>query len=209
MSEFSKILKDLRSKTDYKQIDIAHFLDISVQSYSAYENGREPNYDILIKLSEIFDVPTDYLLGITQLKSYIVKLDSYKYIQDIITKEDIITNEHIATILNAIQAAIDGKNDEEKDELLTCMGTAFACINMYFDNIKIANKSEGYLMGDADDMVPILKILKGFKDQRISYSEIQNMFISQPQINGAIKNLMEFIYRYTNYTFDFSRLNNL
>ncbi len=63
MFVFSNILRVLRTERGINQSVIADALGVSMQSYSAYENGREPNYDILIKIADYFDVTTDYLLG--------------------------------------------------------------------------------------------------------------------------------------------------
>lgn len=69
MGSFSENLKRLRIDKDLKQIDVAGHLEVSMQSYSAYENGREPNYDILVKLADFFGVSTDFLLGRTDFRN--------------------------------------------------------------------------------------------------------------------------------------------
>lgn len=69
MSKFPEILKKLRISENLKQADIAKEIGMSVQSYSAYENNREPNYDLLVKLADRFGVSTDYLLGRTEFKN--------------------------------------------------------------------------------------------------------------------------------------------
>lgn len=62
-------LKDLREDNDYKQIDIAKILNMTQQQYSKIENGiTEITADRLIKLSIIYDVSVDYLLGLTNNK---------------------------------------------------------------------------------------------------------------------------------------------
>ena len=62
-------LKDLREDRDIKQKDIAEYLHIKQNTYSQYENGqRQLPIDILIKLSEYYNVSTDYILGISKEK---------------------------------------------------------------------------------------------------------------------------------------------
>lgn len=68
MSAFSDRLKQLRLDKGENQSDIAAFLGVSVQSYSAYEGSREPKYDLLCKIAEHYDVTTDYLLGMSDAK---------------------------------------------------------------------------------------------------------------------------------------------
>jgi len=64
MSEFSIRIKKLRLKDNKKQADIAELLGVSVQSYCAYEAGREPKYDLLCKIARHYNVTIDYLLGL-------------------------------------------------------------------------------------------------------------------------------------------------
>lgn len=61
-----KLLKEICGKT---QAEIASELEITPQTLSYYFNGREPNYDMLIKLAKYFNVSTDYLLGVSDHKN--------------------------------------------------------------------------------------------------------------------------------------------
>ena len=59
-------LRDLREDRDLLQRQVAERLRCSQRVYSNYERGeREIPTDILIRLSEIYDVSVDYLLGLT------------------------------------------------------------------------------------------------------------------------------------------------
>ncbi|MDE6469538.1 MAG: helix-turn-helix domain-containing protein [Eubacterium sp.] len=59
-----KRIRDLREDNDYKQSDVAEVLNITQQQYSKIEIGiTEITADILIKLSEFYNVSVDYLLG--------------------------------------------------------------------------------------------------------------------------------------------------
>ena len=59
-------IKELRSKHNMTQRELADKLSLTPKMISFYELGqRMPPNDILIKLASIFDVPSDYLLGIT------------------------------------------------------------------------------------------------------------------------------------------------
>lgn len=61
----SNRLKNLRENQNLKQTDVAEYLRISQQSYSRYENGkRELPIYYLEPLSKLYNVSTDYLLGI-------------------------------------------------------------------------------------------------------------------------------------------------
>ena len=65
MTLFHKRLKDLRTENTMTRAQLAERLNISVRLVSYWENGeRECNFDMLVKLAQIFDVSVDYLLGI-------------------------------------------------------------------------------------------------------------------------------------------------
>ncbi len=66
MKIFSERLKELRKSANLTQQQMAEKLNIKQQSYARYEYGTgEPNLDTVVKLTEIFDVSSDYLLGIS------------------------------------------------------------------------------------------------------------------------------------------------
>jgi len=64
--DYKKRLYDLRIDNDYRQEDVAEYLQISKQAYGMYENGkRNLSIDALIKLSNFYNVSTDYILCLT------------------------------------------------------------------------------------------------------------------------------------------------
>ncbi len=73
-------LKDLREDLDIKQKDLADYLHIKQNTYSQYENGqRQLPIEILILLAKYYDVSTDYILGLTDIKTpYTIKNDAKK-----------------------------------------------------------------------------------------------------------------------------------
>lgn len=67
MNNLGEKIKNLRANNNLTQTMLASRLGVTKSVISAYENSiRYPSYDILIKLSEIFKVSTDYLLGSTK-----------------------------------------------------------------------------------------------------------------------------------------------
>lgn len=66
-SDICKHIKELRLKRGMTQVELASMLGVSKSVISSYENGIHlPPYDILIKLSKVFGVSCDYLIGATQ-----------------------------------------------------------------------------------------------------------------------------------------------
>ena len=59
-------LRYLREDHDMKQKDLAAYLNSTQQVYSNYELGqRDVPTDILIRLSQLYHVSVDYILGLT------------------------------------------------------------------------------------------------------------------------------------------------
>lgn len=68
MKEFSP-LKKARLDAGYSVEDVAAHLGITQQAYYNYESGkREPDRATIVKLAKLFDVSSDYLLGISDEK---------------------------------------------------------------------------------------------------------------------------------------------
>jgi transcriptional regulator with XRE-family HTH domain len=56
-------LREIRTRKGYSQLKVAMDLNISREALSYYETGkRSPDINMLVKLSEYFDVSIDYLI---------------------------------------------------------------------------------------------------------------------------------------------------
>ena len=65
MVDFGNTIKTLRLRENMTQAQLAQKLGLTKSVISAYETGlRLPSYDVLIHISKIFKVSTDYLLGV-------------------------------------------------------------------------------------------------------------------------------------------------
>ncbi len=63
-------IKNLREDHDYTQEYVAKYLKINRVVYNRYENGiREIPVSLLIKLSKLYNVSTDYLLNLKDNKN--------------------------------------------------------------------------------------------------------------------------------------------
>jgi transcriptional regulator with XRE-family HTH domain len=77
MAVLQKRLIYLRKLHDLKQEDVAQYLGVSRSTYAGYEKEsrhyRIPNADVIAKLSDLYRVSADYILGRTpeeQLEQY-------------------------------------------------------------------------------------------------------------------------------------------
>lgn len=61
--DMAERLQELRKKANYSQEQIADMLGISRQAVSKWESGQgKPEIDNIIKLTDIYDVSSDYIL---------------------------------------------------------------------------------------------------------------------------------------------------
>src|SRR5574344_870185 len=57
-------IKKLRVKRNITQVDLAKIINVKQETISAYESGKaQPSADALIKMANIMNTSTDYLLG--------------------------------------------------------------------------------------------------------------------------------------------------
>lgn len=66
MVNMGEKLRSLRIENKLTQKQVADRIGLAISAVSSYESGsRYPSYEALIKLSKMFHVSTDYLLGLT------------------------------------------------------------------------------------------------------------------------------------------------
>ncbi len=70
MLKFATVFKNLREENGYSQQEIADKLKISRGSVSNYEQGtREPSFEMLETIADLFNVDMDYLMGKSPIKN--------------------------------------------------------------------------------------------------------------------------------------------
>lgn len=88
-------IRELRLARNLSQVELAKILGVSKQSVSNWENDNiQPSVEMLVKISSVFSVSTDYLLG----------LDSGEYIDVSDLPVDIIA--HIRQIIDDFRKII-------------------------------------------------------------------------------------------------------
>ena len=90
----SEKIMSLRKQNGWSQENLADQLDVSRQSVSKWESGTSiPDIEKIVKMSELFNVSTDYLLGRTDLKRYVIPDERFQtfaaHIDDDATEEEI------------------------------------------------------------------------------------------------------------------------
>lgn len=71
-------IKQLRQSANLTQLELARKLNVSSAVISAYELGeRTPSLKVLAQLANIFQVSSDYLLGINH--SYLQNMETLSY----------------------------------------------------------------------------------------------------------------------------------
>lgn len=68
--KFKERLVLLRKEKGYNQNYLAMYMGVSQVSISNWERGlKEPNFQALIDLANLFDVSCDYLLGVSDVRN--------------------------------------------------------------------------------------------------------------------------------------------
>ena len=108
MIMFVKRLKELRNEAGLTQNDLAKYLSVAQSTIGMWEsNKREPDFDMLQKLADFFEVTTDYLLG-NEKPTPIQK--------SALTEKDILVNE--------LAKMLDGVPPEKYDKFKILLQTA-------------------------------------------------------------------------------------
>lgn len=118
---FSDRLLKLRKEKELSQLELAKDLNVAKQTVSNWENAnRCPDYEMLVKIADYFDVSLDYLLGRTDNRDYSVVKTNYK------GKE--------------IELVINSKNNSYTQEQVQNLIDRLS--EIYFDVGKLINKED-------------------------------------------------------------------
>lgn len=108
-------LKALRAEKNIKQDVLAKLLGLEIAGISKLETGRVPLKDeYIIKLSDFFNVSTDYLLGKTDIRQPITQINFEKHLLNskFAEKYNKLTNEQKKTLDSLIKVwEKENKND--------------------------------------------------------------------------------------------------
>lgn len=83
--DFGYRLRELRENKDLTQTQVAKRLNLSKTTISGYENNiKTPSLDVLVKLSILYGVSADYILGLENRK--LIQIDGLTMNQEEIIK---------------------------------------------------------------------------------------------------------------------------
>ncbi|MBE6115994.1 MAG: helix-turn-helix domain-containing protein [Erysipelotrichaceae bacterium] len=107
MESFGTRLADLRREHNLTQNDIADRLNISAQAVSKWENDlTSPDIDTLLKLSDIFNITVDELLGKKKQEPVYVPTEERKDINKMVLRITVDSNEGDKVRVNLPMAAV-------------------------------------------------------------------------------------------------------
>ena len=101
----AKAISGLRLGRNISQEDLASALFVSRDLVSKWETGvRRPNWHMIEKIAEIFDVPTSYIVDKNELV--------YMELEECLPKNSHLSADKLTTVLNSF---LHGINDIESD----------------------------------------------------------------------------------------------
>jgi len=76
INTFGTRLRELRENNNLSQLEMANSISCSRKSLSNYELGmREPDFDMLIRICDFFNITIDFLLGRTDIPKRYKEMD--------------------------------------------------------------------------------------------------------------------------------------
>lgn len=111
-----KRIKKLRLNNDLEQKELSAKINISQASLSAYEKeNKKPSFEVLDKLSDFFNVSTDYLLGKTEYPNF--RVIEKEELEEITGSKEVAEK-----VIQRLELQVNGKpfqiDSQTKEEIL-------------------------------------------------------------------------------------------
>lgn len=105
--------RDLRIEKGLRQKDVADWLGVDRTTYSKYESGAsEPNWDTLVRLAKFFEVSTDYLLEVRDIRGKPpTVIDEGRLDAELIERLALLTPEEQSKVDAFVQGMIASRSD--------------------------------------------------------------------------------------------------
>lgn len=147
-------LKELRIEKKLLQSNISEKIGTTPQAYGLYENGkRDIPTEILIKLSALFDVSIDYILGISDIRYPEKKI--YNRLK-MLREENELSQEYICRLLKITRPQYSLYETGKRDIPIDCILVLSNFFNVSTDfilgksDIKNPYKNKNFLKLDFD-----------------------------------------------------------
>lgn len=108
MGDFQNVFRRLRTSSGLTQTEFAERIGISRSTIGMYETGaREPDFEILERIADFFNVDTDYLLGRTDKTALLPETVGKYYLNDETAEmaQQIFENKELRLLFDAARDA--------------------------------------------------------------------------------------------------------
>ena len=169
-------IKKLRTKFGYTQQELADKIQLSKSTIAMLENGsRLPSIDTLVKLSNIFNVSTDYLLGNTTMENPKNEIENY------LSTLNLTEEEYSLYIENAIKTETLHlpAGNTRIDEIWTVLFQVYEdylCTGYSKRNIEDTDNYKQTLKNNEPMDIAFLNLLKSLDKNKILHREQSNVF---------------------------------
>lgn len=170
---FASILKDLRKEYNLTQEQLAKMLSISKSAISMYELGqRSPDYDMLLKIAEVFNVDVNYLFGQTRVVGGIRPITKKKLpmLGNVACGEPIFANEEHETF-------IDANADLDADFCLTAKGDSMINARIFDGDLLFVKSQNTVENGE----IAVVLIENEATVKRVYYDKENNVITLVPE----------------------------
>jgi len=119
---FKKRLKELRIERNITQEELAKEISMARSSVAGYENGsKSPSMETLIHLAELFNVTTDYLLGVSNIRNHDMTSNykSYNFLKVLETNYNKLDDKHKKTMTTVSMTLLDNLLEQQKSNKYT------------------------------------------------------------------------------------------
>lgn len=101
-------LKELRKNVRKTQKEVSELIGVASSTYSMYERGkREPDFETLDKICQLFNVSSDYLIGASDYKKKYYELNA---------KDEKDIEKALEKLVEELDNGLYSKNMEEYDQ---------------------------------------------------------------------------------------------
>ncbi len=160
-------IKAIREKSNMTQKDCADKLDITLRAWQGYEQGiREPKYELLCKIADMFNVSTDFLLGREPKQDPLALLGigtDEKSALEAYLKLDEEKRQAVIDAMIALGAAAQASREISASELRKMITKKFSCLltsagtGEFLDdeNIEMREFPDSPQVREADIIIPV------------------------------------------------------